>query len=71
MNYFKGMDIDIGDFIEYECEYYNGGINRYERFYRIGCVIEKDKDCVNVIKQFGGQIWCGVIPIIKVSDDVF
>ncbi len=68
------MDIyNIGDYIEYGREYYNGGTYRYETCYHNGCIIEinKEKNYVNIIKQFGGQIWIGVKPIQKISEETF
>lgn len=67
------MDIKIGDYIEYEREYYNGGSYRYEKCYYSGCVYEinNEKGSVNVIKQYGGELWYFVKPIRKISEEEF
>jgi len=64
--------IKIGDYIEYEREHYNGGSHRYEKCSYNGCVIKiNDGKHVDVIKQYGGQIWCCVHPIKKISEKEF
>jgi hypothetical protein len=63
----------IGDYVEYFTEHYNGGTYSYDRCYNKGCIVEinNDRNSFNVIKQYGGQIWYGVSPICKVSEEVF
>jgi hypothetical protein len=63
---------NIGDYIEYESEYYNGGSHYYERCLHRGCIIEKDKsNYCSVVKQYGAQIWVGVKPVRKISEEEF
>jgi hypothetical protein len=64
-------DFKIGDFIEYASESYNGGTYRYQTYYNKGCIVSKGTYGFNVIKQYGGQIWCGVKPLNKISEEVF
>ena len=62
---------NIGDYIEYLDEYYNG--RGYSRSVNRGCVISKNtagRYC-NIIKQYGGQIWYGVKPIGQITEDEF
>ena len=66
---------NIGDYIEYEREYYNGGSHHYERCLHRGCIIEsfknKEDHYFSIIKQYGGQIWIGVKPLRKISEEEF
>jgi hypothetical protein len=66
------MVYNIGDYVEYTREYYNGGSHRYEYCTHYGCIIDvNDNKSCNVIKQYGGQIWFGVEPYSKVSEETF
>jgi hypothetical protein len=65
--------IEIGDYIEYEKEYYNSVTYNYEKCNYSGCVfqINDDKNNVNIIKQYGGELWYFVKPIRKISEEEF
>lgn len=56
----------IGDYIEYKNHNYN--------IYK-GCIISKrnynNKEYFDIIKQLGGEIWTGVLPINKIDEDDF
>ncbi len=64
-------DYNIGDYVCYETESYNGSSHRYDRYYQYGCLVSNDKYGYSVIKQYGGQIWHGITPISKVSEESF
>ena len=67
----KYKDYNIGDFIEYSSESYNGSTHRYDRYSQSGCIVNKGTYGFDVIKQYGGQIWCGVKPSNKISEEEF
>ena len=63
---------NIGDYIEYFEDYYNGR-GGYSTSTNYGCIISKntaDRYC-NVIKQYGGEIWYGVKPSRKITEEEF
>ena len=62
---------EVGDYIGYIHESYNGGYHRIDRTTYYGYIIEKNEDSYNIIKQFGGQIWYGVEPICKITEETF
>jgi len=53
---------NIGDYIEYT--YYSTSIY-------CGCIISRKNNSFDVIKQSGGQIWCLVTPIRKITEEQF
>lgn len=62
----KKETYSIGDYIEYKNHNYN--------IYK-GCIISKwennNKEYICVIKQYGGGIWTGVVPLNKINEDDF
>lgn len=64
----------IGDYVSYTSESYNGGrsYGGYDYTTEYGCITEIDNECyVSVVKQYGGQIWVGVTPSSKITEDDF
>jgi hypothetical protein len=63
----------IGDFIEYKNYRYNGSSGRSNVTYHYGCIISKscNKGYFDIIKQFGGQVWLGIEPICKITEEKF
>ena len=60
----------IGDYIYYNDEYYNGGGYSYSTKY--GCIIDIDNHCISTIIQHnGGKIWMGVEPKGKIDEEKF
>lgn len=65
----SNIKYDIGEYIEYSDEYYNG--RGYSYSTKCGCIISINKDSYNVIKQYGGQIWFGVKSYCKIEEEKF
>jgi len=63
------MNYKVGDYIEYNYEYYNCG--RYGYCTKYGCIVSNNKESYNIIKQYGGQIWCGINPRSKIEEEKF
>ena len=52
---------NIRDYISYTSENYSGRGYSYSTNY--GCIVSKSthsRDCYEVIKQYGGQLWFGI-----------
>ena len=55
----------IGDYVEYK---YSDGYGHTPSY---GCIVSKNKNSFDVLKQSGGQIWCFVTPSAKITEDQF
>jgi hypothetical protein len=63
------MNYKIGDYIQYNYEYYSCG--GYSYCTKYGGVVSFNKDSCNIIKQYGGQIWHGINPQSKIDEEKF
>jgi hypothetical protein len=63
----------VGDYVSYVRETYNGGGGRpsYDYTTSYGYIIDDKFGFSVVVKQYGGQIWHGITPSEKITEDEF
>lgn len=65
------MGFNIGEYVIYYEEYYNGR-GGYGTSINYGCIVSANESgTYNVIKQYGGQIWFGVTPKSVIDEENF